>query len=461
MRVVIWWIRRDLRFLDNQALAQALSQSAIVIPLFILDPHLLRLEARSRKSFLFNALESLNSDLVSLGSRLIIREGDPLSELHKIFTETGADKIFAEEDFSPYAKHRDSKVAQLLPCEFVPGLTIRPPGSVHKADGSCYTVFTPYKNAWKSLPSPGYLLRGPVGFSTPSQLYSLTIQKSDYAANFPASGLEAEKRFTLFLHNKIDSYGKDRDRMDLSGTSNLSPYIRFGLISVRKIAFIAKEFIEHSEEVQARKNGESWLNELAWRDFYYSILDNFPFVLKRAFKESYIHVPWRTSQHDFDAWKNGLTGYPIVDAGMRQLRETNWMHNRARMITASFLVKDLLINWQEGEKWFMEQLIDGDPACNNGGWQWCAGTGNDAAPYFRIFNPILQGKKYDPTGKFVRRWVPELASIPNEFIHSPWKMPLDLQSRINFHSGKDYPLPIVDHAVARKRALVAYKSLKD
>ena len=202
---------------------------------------------------------------------------------------------------------------------------------------------------------------------------------------------------------------KDRDRMDLNGTSNLSPYLRFGLISARKLAFFARDFVDHSENAEAKISAETWLNELIWRDFYYSILDNFPFVLKRAFRESLNHIPWRNSHNDFDAWKNGLTGYPIVDAGMRQLLETGWMHNRARMITASFLTKDLLINWQEGEKWFMEQLIDGDPACNNGGWQWCAGTGTDAAPYFRIFNPIIQGKKFDPTGIFIRRWIPELA----------------------------------------------------
>ena len=249
--------------------------------------------------------------------------------------------------------------------------------------------------------------------------------------------------------------------MDLSGTSNLSPYLRFGLISSRKLAFFTRDFIDHSENAEARISAETWLNELIWRDFYYSILDNFPFVLKRAFRESFTHIPWRTSHHDLDAWKNGLTGYPIVDAGMRQLRETGWMHNRARMITASFLTKDLLINWQEGEKWFMEQLIDGDPACNNGGWQWCAGTGTDAAPYFRIFNPILQGKKFDPTGKYIRRWIPELANVPDKFIHTPWEMPLDIQSQVNIIIGKDYPKPIVDHAEARERALIAYKLSQD
>ena len=208
--------------------------------------------------------------------------------------------------------------------------------------------------------------------------------------------------------------------MDLSGTSNLSPYLRFGLISARKLAFLTQGFIGHSEYYEAKISAETWLNELIWRDFYYSILDNFPFVLIVLFGRV---IPTflgglASGSCCLEKW---LTGYPIVDAGMRQLRETGWMHNRARMITASFLTKDFLINWQEGEKWFMQQLIDGDPACNNGGWQWCAGTGTDAAPYFRIFSPTLQGKKFDPTGKYIRRWIPELEIVPEKFIHNHGK----------------------------------------
>ena len=461
MKAVIWWIRRDLRLQDNQALAQALSHSSIVIPLFILDPRLLRTEAQSRRSFLFNALDSLDSDLHDRGSRLIIREGDPLNELRNVFEESGAEKIFAEADFSPFAKRRDSLVAKVLPCEFISGLTIHPPGSVRKADGTPYTVFTPYKNAWRALPSPGHPINAPVRLTMPLNLGSLNIPTYNRASNFPASESEAEKRFDHFISNRLSSYGKDRDRIDLSGTSNLSPYLRFGLISARKLAFFTRAIIDPSENSEAKESAEAWLNELIWRDFYYSILDNFPYVLKCAFRESYNHIPWRNSAQDFDAWKNGLTGYPIVDAGMRQLRETGWMHNRARMITASFLTKDLLINWQEGEKWFMEQLIDGDPACNNGGWQWCAGTGTDAAPYFRIFNPILQGKKFDPKGDYIHRWIPELASVPEKFIHTPWEMPQDLQSKVNFFAGKHYPMPIVDHLLARERALAAYKFSRD
>ncbi len=461
MKAIIWWIRRDIRLQDNHALLQALSQSSIVIPLFILDPRLLKTEAQTRKDFLFNALVSLNSELRNRGSQLIIREGDPLLELHKVFQEAGAEKIIAESDFSPFARNRDKIAARSLPCEFVSGLTVYPPDSVRKADGSFYTVFTPYKNNWKSLPVSGKPVQAPQRLSLPIQIDSLNIPSVNSNKHFPASESEAQKRINHFIQNGLSSYDKDRDRMDLDGTSMLSPHLRFGLISARTLAFFVREFIDHSNSLEYKKSAETWLDELIWREFYYSILYNYPLVLKRAFREKFNQIPWRQSRQELDDWKNGLTGYPIVDAGMRQLRETGWMHNRARMITASFLTKDLLINWQEGEKWFMQQLIDGDPACNNGGWQWCAGTGTDAAPYFRVFNPILQGKKFDPNGEYIRQWIPELSSVPKEFIHVPWEMPEGLQLKNNFCAGKDYPMPIVDHKFARERALLAYKNTHD
>ena len=457
MKTVIWWIRRDLRLQDNQALAHALAYASSVIPLFIMDPQLLKREAPARKSFLFSALDSLNTDLLLRGSRLILREGDPLLELQKIYEESNAEKIFAEADFSPYAKIRDSKAAAALPCEFVSALTIHPPSSVRKQDGSPYTVFTPYMNAWKSLPESGSPIQAPIQFSSVVPLNSLKLPSEAPLRHFPASEFEARIRLDDFLSTCLYSYNKDRNRMDLRGTSELSPYLRFGLISARTIYFYNREFVNHSENSDDRISAVTWLNELIWREFYYSILDNFPFVLNRAFRESFSQIPWRNSIQELEAWKNGLTGFPVVDAGMRQLRETGWMHNRARMITASFLTKDLLINWQEGEKWFMEELIDGDPASNNGGWQWSAGTGTDAAPYFRIFNPVLQGKKFDPIGNYVRRWVPELTVVPKKYIHCPWEMPLDLQSRVNILVGKSYPRPIVNHIEARERTLAAYK----
>ena len=245
--------------------------------------------------------------------------------------------------------------------------------------------------------------------------------------------------------------------MDLEGTSGLSPYLRFGMLSARQAAWAARRAEAQAMDAAARLGAETWLNELIWREFYAAILYHFPFVRQMAFRPELREISWRDAPADFAAWVDGRTGYPVVDAAMRQLQTTGWMHNRARMITASFLTKDLLIDWRLGERYFMQHLLDGDPAANNGGWQWVAGTGTDAAPYFRVFNPMLQGIKFDPQGAYVRRWVPELTTVPNDFIHAPWKMPADVQRRVGCFIGKDYPAPLVDHALARERALNGYK----
>jgi deoxyribodipyrimidine photo-lyase len=248
--------------------------------------------------------------------------------------------------------------------------------------------------------------------------------------------------------------------MDLDGTARLSPYLRFGMISARECVSAAYQALRDAPDDSARKSAETWLNELIWREFYITILYHYPEVLKQSFREDLRDISWRNDEQEFDAWCEGQTGYPVVDAAMRQLKYLGWMHNRARMIVASFLVKDLLVDWRWGERWFMQHLVDGDPADNNGGWQWTAGTGMDAAPYFRIFNPILQGKKYDPNGDYVRRWVPELAGVPTKYAHTPWMMPPELQGQINCIIGRDYPLPIVYHGFARERALAAYKQTR-
>ena len=247
-------------------------------------------------------------------------------------------------------------------------------------------------------------------------------------------------------------------RWKLKALRTLSPYFRFGMLSVRKVVAEVQKKIQNTLDPVIIQGCYAWINELIWREFYQSILYHFPYVLSSSFKPKMRDIPWRNAPEGLQAWKAGLTGFPIVDAGMRQLKETGWMHNRARMIVASFLVKDLLINWQEGESWFKKMLIDGDPASNNGGWQWIAGTGTDAAPYFRIFNPVSQGKKFDPNGNYVRRWVPELRNLPDQFIHNPWEMPISEQQRVNVIIGKDYPDHIVDHASARERVLYAYSS---
>jgi len=257
----------------------------------------------------------------------------------------------------------------------------------------------------------------------------------------------------------IYDYTNQRDRPDRNGTAQLSPYLRFGMISARQAAVAVYQAMKNAPNGHAEENAETWLSELIWRDFYISILHHFPYVRNRNFRHKYDGILWSQNQAEFDAWCYGQTGYPYIDAAMRQLIHSGWMHNRARMAVASFLVKDLLIDWRWGEKWFMQHLLDGDPAANNGGWQWAAGTGTDAAPYFRIFNPVTQGKKHDPEGNYVRRWVPELASLPKKYIHEPWKMPMSEQQKNSCTIGKDYPSPMIDHKWARQRVLEAYKAV--
>ncbi len=463
MNTAIWWIRRDLRLTDNQVLAEALRQANTVIPVFILDPKLLAspFVGQPRLAFLFDGLRALDADLRKLGSQLILRQGDPLETLTVLRAETGAEAIFAEEDYSTYARQRDEKIARDLPLQLVSGVTVFHPDMLLKADGKPYTVFTPFSRLWRSLPASGNPIPAPQHLPAVPRLHSLEIPEQPHHSNnspFVAGEAEAHKRVSVFADFAIGEYSEARNRMDIEGTSGLSPYLRFGMLSARQAVWAARQASEQAKTPTARQGAETWLNELIWREFYASILYHFPFVRQTAFKTELRQIRWRDDPEGFAAWCEGRTGYPVVDAAMRQLNAIGWMHNRARMITASFLTKDLLINWQEGERYFMQQLLDGDPASNNGGWQWTAGTGTDAAPYFRVFNPILQGLKFDPQGNYVRRWVPELARVTEKFIHNPWEMPLELQKQAGCQIGNDYPAPIVDHAFARQRVLVAYRA---
>jgi len=470
MATALWWVRRDLRLTDNQALSAALSHAGQVLPVFVLDPLLLAAPDVSpqRVAFLLGGLRALDGALRERGGRLIVRRGDPLDELARLRSETGAEAIFAEEDGWPYARSRDAQVGRDLPLHLVGGLTLYPPEATLKADGTPYTVFTPFSRRWRSLPppQPGEILPAPARIPTPAEASTLPIPDEPAllpAVPFPPGEAEAQRRLSAFVDGEekaIYRYGEGRERLDLDETSHLSPYLRFGMLSTRQVVIAARRAIDAASDAQARAGAQAWLNELIWREFYQAILVHFPHVLEQSFRPDLQSIPWENDAAAFAAWCAGRTGYPVVDAGMRQLARTGWMHNRARMIVASFLVKDLLVDWRWGERHFMQCLVDGDPAANNGGWQWAAGTGTDAAPYFRVFNPTLQGQKYDPRGAYVRRWVPELAGVPDRFIHAPWKTPPDVQRAAGCLVGHDYPAPIVDHAWARERALAAYRTRK-
>jgi deoxyribodipyrimidine photo-lyase len=457
MATAIWWIRRDLRLTDNQALAAALADAERVIPAFVLDPALLRSPyvGDRRAAFLFGGLRRLDADLRSRGSRLL--------------GETGATRIFAEEDLTPYARQRDARVAQSLPLDLTGGVTVHPAGTVLKADGAPYTVFTPFGRAWKALPLPSVrdVLVAPTQLPAVPDLSSLPIPDVPAlpaAVPFPPGEAEAQRRLAAFVDGEeaaIYRYAEARNRLDEDGTSRLSPYLRLGMVSARQAVVSALAVVGTPSGAQGRKGAETWLNELIWREFYVHILYHFPQVRGSSFRPEYDRIAWENDAGAFAAWCEGRTGYPVVDAAMRQLVVHGWMHNRARMIVASFLVKDLLIDWRWGERTFMQHLVDGDPAANNGGWQWTAGTGTDAAPYFRIFNPVLQGKKHDPDGLFVRRWLPELARVPDRYLHAPWEMPGDVQRGAGCVVGQDYPAPLIDHAWTRERTLAAYARARE
>ncbi len=472
MGTIIWWIRRDLRLCDNPVLLEALKSGGQVVPVFILDPKLLlsKQVGKPRLSFLFEGLRVLDYELRSRGSYLVLRSGDPLQELARLQQEAAAEFIFAEPDYSPFAFRRDQNVSERLPLRWIGSPAVLPPGSVLKSDGRPYIVFTPFRKAWLSILHPHIKTHeAPERIVTPPGLQAVAFPIAlSPPTLFPPGEHEARRRLEHFVglmeegsglyDHKLYHYAIHRDHFANDGTSAISPYLRFGMASARSAVALVQQALRGELSDEMRNGALVWLNQLIWRDFYIHILHHFPAVLSSNFRHR--EVRWDNDPAALSAWQEGRTGYPVVDAAQRQLLKEGWIHNRLRMISASFLTKDLLVDWRLGEEWFMRQLIDGDPALNNGGWQWIAGTGLDAAPYFRIFNPITQSLKFDPGGSYIRRWLPELTQVPEAWIHQPWKMPLDLQRSCGVVIGRDYPHPIVDHDFARKRLLDAYRPLK-
>lgn len=457
------WLRRDLRLLDNKALNEGLKSCEQVAVVFVFDPKILdAIEDKDnlRVSFLFESLVELDGDLRKKGSRLIVKHGDPVTEVPNLLEALGADALFFNEDYEVYAKKRDQRVKDLVAEKGLAATSFKDhvvySGSqVLKPDGGAYQVFTPYKKAWlKKLNkkdvelqkiSGKFLEEGAIkAHSQDLSLEKIGFKPAAFHYSFQKPGRKSGVKSLVRFSEAIKNYEKHRDFPYLEGgTSGLSVHLRFGTISIRECVRMCMGF---------NSNGSrTWLSELIWRDFYSMILDQFPHVETECFKQQYNKLKWKTSPKLFEAWCNGMTGFPIVDAGMRQLNKTGWMHNRVRMITASFLVKDLLQNWQDGEAYFARKLLDYELASNNGGWQWSASTGCDAQPYFRIFNPSLQSKRFDPDAKYIKEWVPELKGCIPKDIHDPENSELFKQC--------EYPKPIVTHADQKPKALELFKKL--
>ncbi|MBC8094830.1 MAG: deoxyribodipyrimidine photo-lyase [Akkermansiaceae bacterium] len=470
VKTAIHWFRRDLRVSDNTALSEAVACAERVVPVFILEDALRTGPdvGAARLAFLLQSLESLRKNLAELGYPLIIRNGRSEVEIPKLCQELNAQAVFANKRYEPYAQTRDNRVFNALNAvgvgfELFKDAVIREEAELLTQAGKPFTVFTPYSKLWKTkpvLPPRAKLAPNPAAKSgksaalAPVPLDPGTFGHPLTQTFFPAgekAGLDALRKF---MRGPVYDYATNRNLVVVEGSSRLSPHLRCGTVGIRTVMAELNRAREKAVTPAQKQSCETFLNELIWREFYLQILHHFPHVMKGAFRPEYDLLKWSDNPAHFEAWCQGRTGYPIVDAAMRCLNQTGWMHNRLRMIVAMFLTKDLLINWQWGERYFMRQLVDGDLAANNGGWQWSAGSGTDAAPYFRIFNPVTQSEKCDPKGAFVRQWIPELASIPDDLIHQPWKEPLRL-------SGSKYPERIVIHEEQRPKCLAMFAALKN
>ena len=383
------------------------------------------------KNFLKKSLDELKSIIENSNGNLKVINGGIIEKVTSIFEPEQVENVFIQKQYLPWEREEEKYLNIVFPRKvriIQNGFLLTVPGEVLKEDGRPYVVFTPFYKKWLQILSAKY--------------YS--------GEKYPKEDLVKTVKLQDFFIKKLDNYGKYRDFPALEGTSGFSKYLNCGVLSPESILKTALSLNKND------LNWELFLRQLAWRDFYYHLYYYFPYVLEKAFKEKYQNIYWDNNLNLFEKWQKGLTGYPFVDAGMRQLSENGFMHNRLRMITASFLTKDLLIDWKKGEEYFMDQLVDGDVILNNGGWQWSASTGADPQPWFRIFNPVTQSQKFDPKGDYIKRYLPELSNVPEKYIHEPWKMSVEEQKKYKVIIGKDYPFPIVDHKEQRLRSLELY-----
>jgi deoxyribodipyrimidine photo-lyase len=467
------WFRKDLRLADNVALAAAVEVGGPIIPIFVWSEKEYGdwSPGAASRWWLHQALKSLSEQWNVKGGQLILREGDSIEVLRALIRETGAIRVLWNRRYEPPLRELDIGIKRALredgvEVESFNSSLLNEPHTASTGSGQPYKVYTPYWNKVKDREIEPLAESAPRTYLFPDQFpSSVSLQAlkllpeiawdSGFYDRWDVSEAGAMKRLSDFLAGPVDQYATDRDRPDYEGTSSLSPYLQWGQIGPRQIVHQLKAKCDLTQ-----KGPLTYLKEVYWREFAYNVLYHFPQTPDQPLRPEYADFPWEHDASTLKAWQTGHTGYPIVDAGMRQLWATGWMHNRVRMIVSSLLVKHLLHNWQEGAKWFWDTLVDADLASNTLGWQWSGGCGADAAPYFRVFNPIIQGQKFDPEGDYVRRWVPEIRKLPSTFIHTPWEAPEGILQYAGIELGHDYPRPIIDHKKGRDRALAALAQFK-